>query len=370
MKNISGVNMLSCKVNGLPLNFIFDTGADVVTISLTEALFMIKNNYLSKYDIFGISHAQLANGDITENTEIVLREIEIEGYKIKNVKALIVHNSKAPLLLGKSAMRKLGKIQIEGNRLTIYPKDKNSINGKKFDIKLVKLLDENGNPIVSKDPRNLQAAAAQSGIKKTVQISGIESYQLAFCYDYNGEYEFTDIDNDDLPELILSCPSGGICCHSEILFTYYGNNKFKRVFEFQSSPSSLFLFNEEIEIVNYDTWRYFYTCGACDISDELPYYVPFITKYQYQNGIVKEYSVNNSFSEKILENLKYLSTRGRRDLGENDFDDGTRKAYLQMIYLYYKYNNEDISTSKLLFYKYYTQTDIDKIWQEIVETFK
>jgi len=126
MQKEGGVYTVPCKVNGLQLKFIFDTGASNVTISLTEALFMIKNGYLSKDDIYGSSYAQLANGDITENTEILLREIVIADLKLYNVRASIVHELGAPLLLGQTAIAKLGKIQLDGNELTVMTQGSNS----------------------------------------------------------------------------------------------------------------------------------------------------------------------------------------------------------------------------------------------------
>ena len=111
----------SCKVNGLKLNMFLDTGADVVTISALEALFMFKNGYLSEDDIVGSREYQTANGDISEGTEIILRRIEIGGKVLTNVKATIVHSLEAPLLMGQSALSKLGKITIDYklNTLTI-----------------------------------------------------------------------------------------------------------------------------------------------------------------------------------------------------------------------------------------------------------
>jgi hypothetical protein len=87
---------------------------------------MIKNGFLSKDDIYGSSYAQLANGDITENTEILLREIVIADLKLYNVRASIVHELGAPLLLGQTAISKLGKIQLDGNELTVLTKGSNS----------------------------------------------------------------------------------------------------------------------------------------------------------------------------------------------------------------------------------------------------
>src|SRR6266496_4697048 len=136
MKSEGGVSIIPCKVNGLNLNFIFDTGAGDVSISLTEASFMLKNGYLEKNDIIGTSNYLDANGNISEGININLREIEIGGLKIKNVKASIVKNLKAPLLLGQSALSKLGRFQIDldSNTLTIlnekgtYNYSKNSKN--------------------------------------------------------------------------------------------------------------------------------------------------------------------------------------------------------------------------------------------------
>lgn len=121
MKSEGGVSIIPCKVNGLSLNFIFDTGASDVSISLTEASFMLKNGYLDTADIIGTSNYLDANGNINEGVVINLKEIEIAGLKMFNVKASIIKNIKAPLLFGQSAISKLGLIQIDlkSNTITI-----------------------------------------------------------------------------------------------------------------------------------------------------------------------------------------------------------------------------------------------------------
>ena len=119
MENKGGVFYIPGKVNGLPLQFIFDTGASNVYISLTEALFMLKNDYISETDFGGSSYAQVADGSIVENTEITLREIEVAGIKLYNIKAYVSNSLNAPLLFGQSAIQKLGPIQIDGNKLII-----------------------------------------------------------------------------------------------------------------------------------------------------------------------------------------------------------------------------------------------------------
>jgi clan AA aspartic protease (TIGR02281 family) len=121
MSNLGGVYEVPCKINGLPLRFIFDTGASDVSISLTEARFMLKNGYLLARDLLETTHYNLANGDVAEGTKIILQTLEIGGVKLSGVRASIMHNPSAPLLLGQSALKKLGKISIDytANTLTI-----------------------------------------------------------------------------------------------------------------------------------------------------------------------------------------------------------------------------------------------------------
>jgi hypothetical protein len=148
MKREGGVSIIPCKVNSVPMSFVFDTGASEVSISLTEANFMFKNGYLSKSDIFGVSEYENANGEISEGINIILREIEIQGLILYNVRASIVKNMDAPLLLGQSAISKLGTIQINltENTLTImnskpssnYSKNKQSNND--FEIRKTSII--------------------------------------------------------------------------------------------------------------------------------------------------------------------------------------------------------------------------------------
>ena len=119
MEKRGNVFYIPGKINGLSLEFIFDTGASKCFLSATEALFMLKNGYLDKRDISGKSRAQIGDGTIMENVDVVLRELEIAGVKLHNVSASIVQNLDAPLLLGQSAIQKLGAIRLEGNKLTI-----------------------------------------------------------------------------------------------------------------------------------------------------------------------------------------------------------------------------------------------------------
>ncbi len=108
-----GVYEVPCSVNELPLNFIFDTGASSVTISSVEASFMLKNNYLNESDLRGKEYYSVATGEVREGTKIRIGEIKIGDAVLRNVEASVVHNQKAPLLLGQTVLERFGTITID-----------------------------------------------------------------------------------------------------------------------------------------------------------------------------------------------------------------------------------------------------------------
>ena len=114
-----GICKVNCSVNGLPLYFVFDTGASDVTLSMVEANFMLKNDYLSEQDLSGTRHYMTADGSISEGTVVTLREVNFGGLTMKNVKASIVRNQRAPLLLGQSVLSRLGRIEIDNENRKI-----------------------------------------------------------------------------------------------------------------------------------------------------------------------------------------------------------------------------------------------------------
>lgn len=109
----NGVCKVKCNINDLPLHFVFDTGASDVTISMVEATFMMKNGYLSGKDVVGSQKYMDANGDVSVGTLINLRQVNFGGLELKNVRASVVRNQKAPLLLGQSVLSRLGRVEID-----------------------------------------------------------------------------------------------------------------------------------------------------------------------------------------------------------------------------------------------------------------
>lgn len=112
----NGICNVKCKINDLPLYFVFDTGASTVSLSMVEATFMMKNGYLDKKDVVGSQYFLDANGNVSEGTTINIRTVDFGGLKLENVRASVVRNQKAPLLLGQSVLSRIGRIEIDNEK--------------------------------------------------------------------------------------------------------------------------------------------------------------------------------------------------------------------------------------------------------------
>lgn len=108
-----GTYEVPCTINGLPLKFIFDTGASDVTLSSVEANFMLKNDYLSEKDFKGSRRYLTADGTIANGAIVRIKEVKVGDVTLKNIEASVVNSQKAPLLLGQSVLDKFGTITID-----------------------------------------------------------------------------------------------------------------------------------------------------------------------------------------------------------------------------------------------------------------
>jgi aspartyl protease family protein len=119
MEKIAGVYQIKTEINDIPMYFIFDTGAGMISISEVEATFLYKQGKLTDDDILGTANFSDANGDISEGTVVMLRTVKIGNKVLRDVKASVVHNLGAPLLMGQSALESFGKISIDYHRSEI-----------------------------------------------------------------------------------------------------------------------------------------------------------------------------------------------------------------------------------------------------------
>lgn len=113
MRKEGGVYLVPIIVNGLNLDFIFDTGASTISISSAEAMVMIRQGKITQEDMVGQAQFMDANGRISAGTIVLLRSVQIGDISLQNIQATVVDNIQAPLLLGQSALAKFGKVTID-----------------------------------------------------------------------------------------------------------------------------------------------------------------------------------------------------------------------------------------------------------------
>jgi aspartyl protease family protein len=113
MRKEGGVYLVPTKVNGIPMEFIIDTGASMVSISKTEAQFLYKNGLLVESDFIRTENFVLANGQVEEGLVIKLKSIQIGNRTVYDVEATIDANISAPLLLGQTVLERFGKISMD-----------------------------------------------------------------------------------------------------------------------------------------------------------------------------------------------------------------------------------------------------------------
>lgn len=122
MNKKNHVYYVPCIINGLKADFIFDTGAAMISLSKSFAEKLIKQGLISQNDILGKAKTRLADGRTQTTSLVNIKDVEIGGLHLYNVKATIKTQQDAPLLLGLSAIEKLGKVTISGNQLIIFRK--------------------------------------------------------------------------------------------------------------------------------------------------------------------------------------------------------------------------------------------------------
>ena len=120
MRKMNSVYYVPCKINGLKSDFVYDTGAGMISLSSSFAKQLVEMGRLSEKDIVGKANSVIADGSVSQVLVANIKDVEIGGLHLYDVKATIKDQLNAPLLLGQSAIEKLGKVTIDGYKLIIH----------------------------------------------------------------------------------------------------------------------------------------------------------------------------------------------------------------------------------------------------------
>ena len=111
-----GAYLIDVKLNGIPVNnMIFDTGAELISLSASYLGALYENGTINKSDIKGNMDFLDASGNINSKLVINIKELTIGSVIIKNVEASICEECmlKGINLLGLNAIKGLGNIYID-----------------------------------------------------------------------------------------------------------------------------------------------------------------------------------------------------------------------------------------------------------------
>ena len=112
-RDSSGQFHLEATVNGLPVEFLVDTGADIVAVTEEEAANLGLNVVEGDFQPV----MQTASG-VGYGAKVRLDEVEVAGERLRDVEAMVVKGLTVNLL-GQSALRKLGSVQLKGDSMII-----------------------------------------------------------------------------------------------------------------------------------------------------------------------------------------------------------------------------------------------------------
>lgn len=179
MEYSEGVYKIPCYVNGARMKFILDTGASDVCISVDMAEYLLENDYISTDDFYGLGQSSIADGTVVDHIKLMIDDIEIGGLHIKDVPAIVIAAQSAPLLMGQSALRKLGSYTINGNKLVI-----NNQNGTGERNKLI----ETAKQSMDKGYYAL-AISSFAKAREIYELDYVNLEHLAWCYKYEDKYK-------------------------------------------------------------------------------------------------------------------------------------------------------------------------------------
>ncbi len=104
-RNKNGVKYVDVKVNGVGLEMIFDTGCSDMHISVAEARYLYAKGTLTDDDFLGLSPVQTADGNVSVDMVVNLREVAISDLPVRyDVSATVSYNNEAPPLLGNGVL--------------------------------------------------------------------------------------------------------------------------------------------------------------------------------------------------------------------------------------------------------------------------
>lgn len=114
-RGASGQFHLTARVNGDDTEFLVDTGADIVALTVEDARRLGISVDPATFQPLMRTASGTGRGTLVE-----LRSIEVAGHEFSNVTAVVMEGLEVNLL-GQSVLRRFGSVELNGDRMVIRP---------------------------------------------------------------------------------------------------------------------------------------------------------------------------------------------------------------------------------------------------------
>lgn len=116
-----GVKYVEVEINGsIGKRMIIDSGCSSTLMSVAEANYLVQKGALTADDIIGQTQSVIADGSITVDTQVCLRELVIGGViQCTDVIAVVSDNVNAPMLLGNEVLNRAGAYTMDNRNSQI-----------------------------------------------------------------------------------------------------------------------------------------------------------------------------------------------------------------------------------------------------------
>jgi len=120
LEKTGGVYEVPVELNDvLKIQMIIDSGASDVFITPDIALALWRSGTLTEDDALSGAYYQLADGSVEENARFRLKSVTIGNRTVTNVICSVSNSIQAPMLLGQSALSKLGQYTFDHERAVL-----------------------------------------------------------------------------------------------------------------------------------------------------------------------------------------------------------------------------------------------------------
>lgn len=107
---------IESQINGVPVSFLVDTGANMVALTEAQAadlgLMVMPDDFQA--------NMQTASG-VGYSAPVHLDRIEVGGFELRDVDAVVVRDLEINLL-GQSVLKELGSVEMKGDTMVLRPK--------------------------------------------------------------------------------------------------------------------------------------------------------------------------------------------------------------------------------------------------------